>query len=265
MSCKIHKNTKLTPVLRMDIWNKYRTWVKVSQLACMYNVSRPTIYKVIKRARLKDFTVHNSTNHKFRSLQYLLLKLQKIEQSIIDKKNKEAIRYNKSYPGEMIHIDTKLLPSIKWTNKKEYLFVAIDDCSRELFVWIYPDKTQISAASFLKQVIDQCPYKIDSVMTDNWTEYCGNDKHLFEKVLKDNNIKHITTKPWRPQTNGKAERVIRTIMDMWHKKNKFSSYEERLVSLYRFVNYYNAVKPHSSLNNQTPFEFIAKFYNLKLI
>ena len=70
MSYKIHKNTKLTPALRMDIWNKYRTGVKVSQLACMYNVSRPTIYKVIKRARLKDFSVHNSTNHKFRNLQY---------------------------------------------------------------------------------------------------------------------------------------------------------------------------------------------------
>jgi len=65
----------------------------------------------------------------------------------------------------MIYIDTKLLLSIKWTNKKEYLFVAIDDYSRELFVWIYPDKTQVSAALFLKQVIDQCSYKIDSIMT----------------------------------------------------------------------------------------------------
>ena len=49
MSYKIHKNTKLTPTIRLDIWNKYKTWVKISQLACMYNVSRPTIYKVIKR------------------------------------------------------------------------------------------------------------------------------------------------------------------------------------------------------------------------
>jgi len=53
-------------------------------------------------------------------------------------------------------------------------------------------------------------------------------------------------------------------MEMWHKKNRFSSYEEKLISLYRFVNYYNAVEPHSSLNNQTPFEFIAKFYNISL-
>jgi len=56
MSYKVHKNTKLTPAIRIDIWNKYKTEIKVSQLACMYNVSRP--YKVIKRARLKNFSIH---------------------------------------------------------------------------------------------------------------------------------------------------------------------------------------------------------------
>jgi len=264
MSYKIHKNTKLTEISRRDIWNKYRTWIKAKDLASMYNVSIPTIYKVIKRARLNDFTIHNSTNHKYRSLQYWLLRLAKIEKKILHKKNNEARRYNKSYPGEMIHIDTKLLPPIKWSNKREYLFVAIDDYTREWYAMIFPDKTQVSSASFLKQVIEQCPYEIHSIMTDNWTEYKWNDEHLFVKVCNDNNIKQVFTKPAHPQTNWKAERFIRTLMDMWHTKIHFKSSDERIRSLHRFLNYYNGVKPHSSLDNLTPFEFIAKFYNIQL-
>ena len=112
MSYKIYKNTKLTEISRKDIWNKYRTRIKAKYLTSMYNVSIPTIYKVIKRARLNDFTIHNSTIHKYRSLQYWLLRLAKIEKKILHKKNNKARRYNKSYPGEMIHIDTKLLH--KW-------------------------------------------------------------------------------------------------------------------------------------------------------
>ena len=68
-----------------------------------------------------------------RTIYYDFIRLAKIEHSILEKKNKEAHRYNKSYPGEMIHIDTKLLPHIKDSNKREYLFVAIDDYSRELY------------------------------------------------------------------------------------------------------------------------------------
>ena len=82
MSYKIHKNTKLTEISRKDIWNKYKTWIKAKYLAVMYNVNIVTIYKVIKRAKLNDFTIHNSTNHKYRSLQYWLLRLAKIEKKI---------------------------------------------------------------------------------------------------------------------------------------------------------------------------------------
>ena len=56
MNYKIHKNTKLTEISRKDIWNKYRTWIKAKDLASIYNVSTVTIYKVIKRAKLNDFT-----------------------------------------------------------------------------------------------------------------------------------------------------------------------------------------------------------------
>jgi len=120
---KLHKYTKLTPFQRQEIRRLYCNWVKVHHLANQFNVSRLTIYKVIKRARNNDFTIHKSINHRYRTIYYGFIRLAKIEHSILEKKNKEAHRYNKSYPREMIHIDTKLLPHIKDSNKREYLLV----------------------------------------------------------------------------------------------------------------------------------------------
>ena len=80
-----------------------------------------------------------SVNNRFRSLQYGLKLLKKVEFEIEQKKKSEAKRYNKSYPGELVHFDTKRLPLIKGENKfsaREYLFVAIDDFSRELYAAI---------------------------------------------------------------------------------------------------------------------------------
>jgi len=62
------------------------------------------------------------------------------------------------------------------------------------------------------------------------------------------------------QTNGKAERVIKTIMEMWHDQNIFSSRKDRKISLVRFVNFYNTVKPHTEINNMTPYEKLRNFF-----
>ena len=83
----------------------------------------------------------------------------------------------------MVHVDTKRLPLIKGqkaTDKREYLFVAIDDFSRELYAAIMPDKTASSAAKFLlEEVIEPCPYLIECVYSDNGTEYKGTPHHPF--------------------------------------------------------------------------------------
>ena len=88
-------------------------------------------------------------------------RLAKVERSIQEKLKKQAKRYNKSYPGEMVHVDTKQLPLLKGqkaTDKRDDLFVAIDDFSRELYAAILPDKTADNAAKFLtEQVIEPCP------------------------------------------------------------------------------------------------------------
>ena len=116
----------------------------------------------------------------------------------------------------MIHSDTKRLPRLKGESafeQAEYLFVAIDDYSREPDAGILPDKTQYSAAPFLEQVIEECPYTIEQFYTDNGREYRGiPDHHEFMKLCKEHKIEQKFTRVRNPKTNGKAERVIRTIM-----------------------------------------------------
>lgn len=234
--------------------------MKVTELAILYRVSRPTIYKVLKQARIRIFQQKNSTNTRYRWVYYWLKRLGKIEKKVLDKKNKQAQRYNKTYPWEMTHMDTKKLPKIQWIPATEYLFIMIDDYSRELYVKITKDKTQISSTNALAQFIDECPYKIYRLMTDNGTEYKGTNDHEFVKLCKQEWIKQVFTKVKRPQTNGKAERVIRTMMEMRHRKETFTSLEHRRKSLHRFVNWYNTVKPHKWIGDMTPYEVIEQFY-----
>lgn len=261
----IHKKTRLTPIQRKEIARLYwKENIRICDLCRKFNVSPPTIYKIIHRARLNDYSIHRSVNKRFRCVKYGLKRLTKIEHKIEERLKKQSKRYNKKYPGEMIHFDTKRLPLLKGEspkNKYEYLFVAIDDFSRELYAAILPDKTQYSAKKFLDQVIDECPYTIEQAYSDNGTEYKGNQEyHAFMKLCQENKIEQRFTKVKHPYTNGKAERVIRTIMDMWHNKTEFKSRQHRKIELIRFINYYNTVKPHKGINNQTPIEKLINYF-----
>ena len=262
----IHKRTRLTPLAREEIWRLYGTknWTIVA-LAQEFRVSRPTIYKVIKRARTGEFLPRKSTNKRYLQAKYGMRRLAKVEISIERKKKLEARRYNKQYPGELVHFDTKRLPLLKGETKdkpREYLFVAIDDFSRELYAGIFPDKTQMSAADFLQQVLEECPYTLECAYSDNGTEYKGTSEHAFVALYAAQGIGQKFTRVHRPQTNGKAERVIKTIMDMWHTQNIFVSRHERQTGLARFVNFYNTVKPHTGIGNMTPYERLMEYFEL---
>ena len=164
----------------------------------------------------------------------------------------------------MVHVDTKRLPLLKGEstkNTREYLFVGIDDHSRELYAIITPDKTQYSSEKFLIQMIEECPYTIEQIYSDNGLEYKGNsDKHAFMLKCKKNKIEQRFTKIKHPWTNGKAERVIRTLMEMWHNKIQFKNRDHRKKELIRFINYYNMVKPHKGIDGNTPMEQLINYF-----
>jgi len=157
--------------------------------------------------------------------------LSKIEKKLEARFKKAARRYNKDYPGQMLNGDTKRLPLLRGESafgRREYLFVAIDDFSRELYAAILPDKTQDSAKAFLGQVLEECPYTIEQYYTDNGKEYRGDpEHHAFMTLCRDERIEQRFTKVKTPKTNGKAERVIKTIMELWHHKTHFSSSAHR--------------------------------------
>lgn len=231
-------------------------------------VSRPTIYIVLRCARLQLFVPMASANERYKTIKYGIKRLAKIEKTLEDKLRRQAKRYNKSYPGEMLHVDTKRLPLLKNETKqhtREYLFVGIDDFSRELYAGIYSDKSQFSAAQFLQDdVLVQCPYTIECVYSDNGREYQGTPAHLFVKTCYTHQINQKFTKPACPQTNGKAERVIRTLMEMWHEKESFVNTQDRKLKLKRFINYYNTVKPHKGILGKTPYEVLDNYFKQNL-
>jgi transposase InsO family protein len=260
----MHKRIRLTPLDREEVWRLYGTgeWTIVA-LAQRFRVSRPTIYKVINRARGQEFAPRKSTNKRYLHAKYGIKRLAKVEASLERRKKAEARRYNKKYPGEMIHFDTKRLPLLKGESKdkpRDYLFVGIDDFSRELYAAILPDKTQGSAATFLAQIIEECPYTIECAYSDNGKEYKGTSSHAFVALCAANAIAQGFTRVKRPQTNGKAERVIKTIMEMWHEQTIFETRMDRQISLARFINFYNTVKPHAGINNMTPYEKLTEFF-----
>jgi transposase InsO family protein len=261
----MHKRTRLTPIQRQEIYYKFhKQKAKVSDLAIEYHVSRPSIYKILERGRKQDFSVHRSINHRYRCLKYGIKRLSKIEKKIEDRLKKQAKRYNKTYPGEMIHFDTKRLPLLEGETRqsqREYLFVAIDDFSRELFTAILPDKTQYSAERFLEQVLEESAYTIEKAYSDNGKEFKGDpDHHAFMRLCIANKISQNFTRVRTPRTNGKAERVIRTLMEQWHNQTHFTSSAHRKNELKRFVNYYNSVKPHRSLDGVTPMEKLLEYF-----
>ncbi len=261
----IHKNTRLLPSRRKELADEYfKHKARIKDLAREYRISRMTVTRIISRARNNDHSIHKSVNRKFRCIEYGMKRLAKVERQLEERLKKKSKRYNKSYPGEMMHVDTKRLPLLdneKSTDTREFMFVAIDDYSRELYAMILPNQTQFSSRQFLEQTMEECPYAIEQIYSDNGTEYRGSPKHhAFVKYCEENNINQRFTMPRTPRTNGKAERVIRTLMDMWYKKTYFKSREHRKIELIRFVNYYNTVKPHKGIDGKTPMEQLINYF-----
>ncbi|WP_244178534.1 integrase core domain-containing protein [Gilliamella bombi] len=175
-------------------------------------------------------------NERYKTIRYGIKRLVKVEKLIEDKLRRQAKPYNKTYPG---------LPLLKNEMKqqtREYLFVGINDFSRELYVGIYHDKSQFSSAQFLQNdILVQCPYTIECIYSDNGREYQCTSEHLFVKTCNNHCINQKFTKLACPQMNGKAEIVIRTLMEIWHNQQIFSDSKERKQKLKRFINYYNTV------------------------
>lgn len=169
-------------------------------------------------------------------------------------------RYERKTPGEIIHIDIKKLAKINGAGHRihgdrtkgkgkgwEYLHVAIDDHSRLAYSEILPDETGDSSLIFARNAVKwfkKYGVNVQRIMTDNGVGY----KKRYRNRLKSWGIKHITTRPYTPQTNGKAERFIRTSLEEWAYAQTYEISEERTKALNPFLDFYNLHRHHHGIN-----------------
>ena len=191
-----------------------------------------------------------------------------------------AVRYEHSAPGELIHIDVKKLGRIlngaghrvightgarkaagsrtdaNGHSRKqvgwEYVHIAIDDYSRLAYAEVLPDERAITAVGFLRRAAGfyaRHGITVKRLITDNGSAYVSTVHAIACRAL---GIKHIRTRPRRPQTNGKAERFIRTLQNGWAYGAIYGSSQERTAALDGWLWHYNHQRRHSALGHQAP-------------
>lgn len=181
-------------------------------------------------------------------------------------------RYERAFPGEMIHLDIKKLGRFHevghritgdrtrqssrrgkaWGAGWEFVHVAIDDASRVAFSQILPDETKESAVTFLKAALAyyaSLGIVVERVMTDNGPCYTSK---AFVQACREHGLKHVRTRPYTPKTNGKAERFIQTALREWAYAVAYPNSDRRAAELPHWLHRYNWHRPHGSLNATTP-------------
>jgi transposase InsO family protein len=187
-------------------------------------------------------------------------------------------RYERERPGELIHVDVKKLGRIQGGAGKritgvtrnasprrrdrdgvercvigwEYVHIAIDDATRLAYAEVLTDEKGSTAVAFLRRALAFYAahgITVERVMTDNGSAYRSTIHALACRALA---LKHLRTRPYRPQTNGKAERFIRTMLAGWAYGAIYRSSHERTAALPGWLDRYNYRRPHGSLNHQPP-------------
>jgi len=184
-------------------------------------------------------------------------------------------RYEHDAPGDLLHIDTKKLgqivrPSHRVTGDRrdgvrgagwEMLFVAIDDHARVAFTAMHRDEKTPQAVQFLKDAVAyyaKLGVVIKRLLTDNGSAFRS---RLFAKACKDLNIKHQFTRPYRPQTNGKAERFIQSALREWAYGQTYQNSAHRTDALSSWQHHYNWHRPHSGIGGLAPMSRLPDFGN----
>jgi len=190
-----------------------------------------------------------------------------------------AVRYERSRPGELVHVDVKKLGRIvggagkRWRNNGyqhytgsytdaagrvhakagwEYVHVAVDDYSRLAYAEVLPDEKAATAVGFLHRAVafySRYGIHVEAVLSDNGPAYISIKHALACRRLR---LKHLRTRPYRPQTNGKAERFIRTMLAGWAYSAVYGSSQERTHTLDGWLWHYNHQRRHSALSHQPP-------------
>ena len=188
-----------------------------------------------------------------------------------------AERYERSRPGELVHIDVKKLGRIEagagkrvtgqshYTPRRsdaarirrntvgwEFVHVCVDDATRLAYAEVLPDERATTAIAFLRRALAHLRrhgVEVERVLTDNGSAYRSTLHAIACRAL---GLRHLRTRPGRPQTNGKAERLIRSMLDEWTYGAIYASSAERTAALDGWLWTYNHRRKHRALGRRTP-------------
>jgi transposase InsO family protein len=176
-------------------------------------------------------------------------------------------RYEHPFPGDLLHLDTKKLANFHRIGHRktgdrhhqcegvgyQVLHVAIDDHSRTTYMEILPDEQKETTCGFLQRAVAhyRAAYGITvrKLLTDNGPAY---KSKVFAKTAEALELRHGRTRPYRPRTNGKAERLIQTALREWAYGPTWLTSEQRNQALEAWLHYYNHHRPHSALGGRPP-------------
>ena len=194
-------------------------------------------------------------------------------------------RYERRRAGELLHIDVKKLGVITGVGHRvsgrresqnanrrarrrgapkgwEFVHVCIDDATRLAYVEVLPDEKATSAAAFLRRAASFYAthgITVERVLTDNGSCYRSTLHALACRAL---GLKHLRTRPYRPRTNGKAERFIRTLIAGWNDGAIYGTSAQRAAALPGWIDFYNHRRPHGALSHKPPIARLAELNNL---
>lgn len=221
-------------------------WHRGADIAAKTGVSPATVSRVLRRAGLS--------------------RLRDLEPA------EPVRRYEREHPGDMIHLDIKRLGKFERTGHRitgrrtgqstqrskragpgwEYVHVCVDDASRLAFSQVHPDEKAVSAVAHLHSAVAwsaSMGITVARVMTDNGSCY---KSHAFKAACAELGIRHIRTKPYTPQTNGKAERFIQTALREWAYARAYQTSDQRAADLPVWTHLYNWHRRHSALKSKPP-------------
>jgi transposase InsO family protein len=197
-----------------------------------------------------------------------------------------AQRYERERPGELLHVDVKKLGRIQggaghrvaghqhYTPRRgprgavrrtvgwEYVHIAIDDATRLAYVEVLTNEKAITAIGFLHRAVAHFAsygITVERLMTDNGSAYRST---VHAIACRSMGIRHLRTRPYRPQTNGKAERFIRTLLGGWAYGAIYRDSDERNAALAGWLDFYNRRRPHGALSHKPPIARLNELNNL---
>jgi transposase InsO family protein len=193
----------------------------------------------------------------------------------LDRPTGQVVRYQRQRPGELLHLDIKKQGRIpdggghrihgrqraRGGQRKQglgydFVHVAIDDCSRVAYLEVHADEQAQTVAGFTGQALAfyaGLGMTVERVLTDNGNGYRSRS---FGQVLVAAGVVHKRTRPYRPATNGKAERLNLTLEREWAYARPYSSNQQRLAALPAWLHDYNYHRPHRALNGRSPMQLL---------